>query len=147
MKKKTTTWLNILVHNAKTLLKYCSSVLNNPRWCMLLSSLTLSSMWCFSRLDLLPSVPLEHFYHMVEADRVGALFSSHTCCCHCWLVQRCRCHRCANRVTRVWSGPNNSSSRLREDPCKLSVLQSQSTMSSHSTHLNIWPHPRNNPEG
>lgn len=105
----------------------------NPCWFYFLSLILLSVWW----IDLLPSVPLEHFYHMVEADRVGALFSSHTCRCCCWLVQRCRCRRCVNRGTRLWFGPNSSSSRLREDPCKLSVLQSQSTMSSHSTHSNI----------
>lgn len=63
--------------------------------------------------------------HMVAAGRGDVPSSSHIYCCHCWLVPRDPIRRFWNRGSRPLSGPSSSSSMLKDDPCKLSVLQCQ----------------------
>lgn len=62
---------------------------------------------------------------MVAADTGGVPSSSHIYCCHCWRAPKDPGRRFWNMGSRRWSGPGSSSSRLKEDPCKLSVLQCQ----------------------
>lgn len=62
---------------------------------------------------------------MVAAGTGDVPSSSHIYCCRCWLVPRDPIHRFWSRGSRPLSGPSSSSSMLKEDPCKLSVLQCQ----------------------
>lgn len=48
--------------------------------------------------------------------------SSRTCRCRWRPARRCPCRRSGSRGSRAWTAPGSSSSRLREDPCKLSVI-------------------------
>lgn len=64
---------------------------------------------------------------MAAAGTGAVPSSSHICCCRCWRVRRGPSRRFWNTGSRRWSGPGSSSSRLKEDPCKLSVLQCQQT--------------------
>lgn len=71
--------------------------------------------------------------HTVAADTGVGPSSSHTCCCRCWPERRCPGHRFWSRSSRGWSGSDSSSSRLKEDPCKLSVLQLKGSVSTPCT--------------
>lgn len=80
--------------------------------------------------NLSPLDSLSHSCHTVAADTGVGPSSSHICCCRCWHAQRCPGRRFWSRGSRGWSGPDSSSSRLKEDPCKLSVLQLKGTVST-----------------
>lgn len=77
--------------------------------------------------DLLPSHSWWCVPHMAAAGTSDVPSSSHICCCRCWRAPRGPSRRFWNTDSRRWSGPGSSSSRLKEDPCKLSVLQCQQT--------------------